>query len=473
MTIRRQYSLPNCTLILEGLSEATGAVGSQIDTRPLMTILVNAECHLAGQKQPLSGGRDFLEGLVQVVSRYAQEFLSQVHHPKPAGDKPSVVQLHPMPDKNLHRLTLLPTAEGLLPMGASGEMVADGYRAGVEPGKPLQIDLTTVQLFDLVEAIDQLLADQRTLPDLNLRLQPVSRRYRKADQPVTKRAAPAALGTTSLVLAAIAFFLVPIPEVRQPQPNSRETNSQTSEGESPTTRTTPPSASELEKTLASAQEITDPTELDYLKRNLYRKLSQGWENRGQVNQNLEYQVGVARDGTVVGYKSVDDTPMEESQRTPLPDLLYIPAEGGTASREPLAQFRVVFTRGGVLQISPWQGYTAQPGLGPEITDSATIRELNAQIYDELSDRWEGTPLSPRPLVYRVGVTEDGVIADYAPQNQPAWDYVEETPLEKLLKPEAAGIGSEESGFVPTKPLAHFQVVFKPDGVLEVSPFRGR
>ncbi|HEY9672257.1 MAG TPA: DUF4335 domain-containing protein, partial [Waterburya sp.] len=82
MTIRRQYSLPNCTLILEGLSDAPPTSGGQIDARPLMTMLVSAECHFSGIAQPLSGGRDFLESLVRAVSRYAQEFLSQVHHPK-------------------------------------------------------------------------------------------------------------------------------------------------------------------------------------------------------------------------------------------------------------------------------------------------------------------------------------------------------------------------------------------------------
>jgi hypothetical protein len=46
MTIRRQYILPNCTLILEGLSDGTGAVGNQLDARPLMTLLVNADAIL-------------------------------------------------------------------------------------------------------------------------------------------------------------------------------------------------------------------------------------------------------------------------------------------------------------------------------------------------------------------------------------------------------------------------------------------
>ncbi|MCA1993905.1 MAG: DUF4335 domain-containing protein, partial [Coleofasciculus sp. S288] len=282
MTIRRQYSLPNCTLILEGLSDGSTGPSGQIDARPLMTILVNAECHFAGQEKPLSGGRDFFESLVRAVSRYAQEFLSQLSHPKPHGDKPELVQLQRLKDKNLHLLTLLPTAEAH-PVGAEAGMIRDSVSHGaiaggtipsgvITQGMPVQLYLSTVQLFDLVEAIDQFLADRRTLPDLSVSLEPLPRRYRKADQPITQRAAPAALGLSSLALAAIAFFLVPIPEVREPKPVGAEGNTSETASPTPTSdpqasatpKPSPPSTSELEEALASTKEITDPTELNYL-----------------------------------------------------------------------------------------------------------------------------------------------------------------------------------------------------------------
>jgi hypothetical protein len=481
MTIRRQYSLPNCTLILEGLSDGTAAVGGQLDARPLITILVNAECHFAGQVQSLSGGRDFFESLVRSVSRYAQEFLSQVHHPKLHGDKPELVQLQKVKDKNLHRLTLLSTADAL-PAGSSLGMAANSASHSlVAQGAAVQIDLTTVQLFDLVEAIDQFLADRQTLPDLGVTLQPVSRRYRKADQPVTKRAAPAALGMTTLALSAIAFFLVPVPQVREPKPSTPQPNASQTTSSSPssepqpagTPTATPPSASDLETVLTSAPEITDPTQLRFLQRNLYKKINQAWKNRESLDKNLEYRLGVGKDGAIVGYKPVNEAADgDASTQTPLPDLLYIPATGSIANQEPIAQFRVMFNNRGILQISPWRGYTGQPSLGPEITDAAAISSLNEQLYQQIRDRWSGTPTYQQELVYRVGVTENGVIADYEPKNQPAWDYVEQTPLESLLKPEEAGIGQEDAGLLPQKPLAQFRVVFKPSGVLEVSPLQG-
>jgi hypothetical protein len=349
----------------------------------------------------------------------------------------------------------------------------------MEQGRPRQLDITTVQLFDLVEAIDQFLADRRTLPDLSVTLEPVSRRYRKADQPIAQRAAPATLGITSLAVAAIALSLVPVPRVREPkpatpQPNARETASptpETSPSATATPQASPPSSEELEKVLTSAPEITDPTQLRLLQRIVYNKVNRAWKNRGQVERNLEYRVGVGKDGAIVGYKPIDETPIDASQKTPLSELLYIPATGTVTASEPIAQFRVVFDKRGILQISPWRGYQGKPSLGPEITDSAELKDLNEKLSQQLRENWKNSPTFPKSLVYRVAVTKDGTIADYEPRNQPAWDYVQQTPLETLLKPEAVvKSGSGES--VAQEPLAQFQVVFKRSGVLEVSPLRG-
>ena len=482
MTIRRQYSLPNCTLVLEGLSDNPPTGGGLIDSRPLMTILVNAECYFSGAEQPLRGGRDFFESLVRSVSHYAQEFLSQVHHPKLHGDKPELVQFQKLPDKNLHRLILFAMAEAI-PAHSGGGMPPSPF-AGMAQGVAGQLTLTTVQLFDLVEAIDQFLADGRTLPDLKVSLEPVSKRHRKADEPMAKRAAPAALGITGLALSAIAFFLVPIPREPKPptpQPNASNTASP-SPGGSPspsatgsplptaTAKPTPPSASDLEKVLSSNPEITDATQLRFLQRRLYRKVDANWKDRGQAAQNLQYRVSVARDGSLIGYQPIGSTPAEAAKQTPLLDLLYIPATGSIPNNEPIAQFRVVFnrTRKGSLEISPWRGYSGKPSLGPQITDSASVSRLKDQLYKQIRESWTETPKFPKDLVYRVAVTAEGAIGDYEEKNQPASDYVDQTPLEKLIKPEAAGLDSVQT--LEQKPRAQFRVVFKPNGVLEVSPY---
>ncbi|MBD0343420.1 MAG: DUF4335 domain-containing protein [Coleofasciculus sp. Co-bin14] len=486
MTIRRQYSLPNCTLILEGLNDGTATGAGQLDPRPLMTMLVNAECRFAGTEHTLSGGRDFLESLVMSVNRYAQEFLSQLSHPKLPGEASEIVQLQKNRDNNLHRLIVLPSTDAIL---ASAGMLHDSRPHSATPnGKPMQVDLTTVQLFDLVEAIDQFLADRRTLPDINVPLEPLSRRYRRADQPMAKRAAPAALGMASLAVAAIAFFLVPVPQVREPKPSTPQENSGNTASPSPdgrqataTPNSSSPSPAELEKALTTTQEITDPAQLLQLQQKLYDTLDPQWKNRGELNENLEYRVGVGKDGAIVGYKPANRAAAgDATQKTPLPDLLNIPVTGSIASSEPIADFRVAFSNRGILQISPWKGwdkYRSKPSSStssprtPEITDTAVLESLNSKLYQQIQDNWKERGLS-QDLDYRVGVTKEGEIAEYVPIN-PAYEAnADQTPLKSLTKPEATSSTSEKPEVSSQQPLAQFRVVFRRNGVLEVSPYRG-
>lgn len=215
MDVRRQYSLPNCTLVLEGSSDEHNNPDS-VDGRPLLSTLTRVSCYFAGVEMPLQGKRAFLENLVAVVSAYAQECLSGVHHPlHVAKDQERIVfeKINP----SLHLLRWYPPAD-------------------ISPD-PLELELTTVQLFDLVEAVDQLIADTRTLPDLFLQLQPVSRRHRQSDEPFIQRLVPLTVGVSSLALATLICFLLPIPEVRKPEANTTGNPTQTL----PTSQGNPPS----------------------------------------------------------------------------------------------------------------------------------------------------------------------------------------------------------------------------------------
>lgn len=194
--VRRQYSLPNCTLVLEGSSDKTTSIDS-FDGRRVLSTLKQATCHFAGIETKIQGGRVFFENLVRAVSAHAQQCLSSVSHPPLApaeGEQITLTQI----ESNLHLLTWHPP-----------EDVSE---------QPVELQLTTVQLFDLVEAIDQFFADSHTLPDFCLKLQPVSRRYRQSDLPFIQRMIPLALGVSGLALAALACFLIPIPEVKKPEP---------------------------------------------------------------------------------------------------------------------------------------------------------------------------------------------------------------------------------------------------------------
>ncbi|MDZ8096630.1 MAG: DUF4335 domain-containing protein [Nostoc sp. DedQUE04] len=474
MNIQRKYSLPNCTLLLEGLSDVTRAAQFQ-EMRPELSILVNAECYLSGYNQPLTGGREFFESLVRAVSGYAQEFLSTVPNPQAHNQESELVEFQKI-DGNRHRLII------------HSENAPEGFdRSNNSKRPPIEIDLNTVQLFDLVEAVDQFFADTQTLPELSLELQPVTRRYGGASQAVIRQAVPAAIGVSSLAVAAIAFNLIPPPQIRPPQPKPDEQSSSTTNNLNPpasaaatpiaaATPTTPPTADQkpvvkdLEALLNTVPEITDPSQLRALNRQVYNQVHPAWTKRSGLQQDLIYRLGVAADGAIVGYKAVNKEANQEVGQTPLPNLLYNPANRAPISNEPIAQFRIVFTTNGVLQVSPWRGYAKTPEVvGAKITDSNITKGLNQKLYNTVRQTWSGTPTFTRDLKYRVAVNKDGVIADYEPLNQVAFDYFRETPLPKMFNDI---YGSNVAPPNDKEPLAHFQVIFKPNGKLEVTPWKG-
>ncbi|XQQ07206.1 MAG: DUF4335 domain-containing protein [Leptolyngbya sp. IPPAS B-1204] len=389
MTIQRQYSLPNCKLVLQGLSSETATTTSG---RPLLSMVTNVECHLAGQKVPLTGGRAFLDSLVLSVSDYAQGYLSGIRHliHRDRRQQTGLVQIEQVGD-NLHCLTVQPEAE---------------------PAEVQAIDLTTVQFFDLVEAIDQMVADAQTLPDLAPKLEPLSRRYVVSQEPIAKRAAPAAIGITGLAAAAALLFMLPVPEARRPQSISEEASTEQSSPtaspageattsppaspptESPTPEASPeatgspvpPSTAAVQGTglsLDNAPEITDPAELDRLTVQLYDRLDLDWKKNPTFDGELVYRVGVNQSGEIVGYKFANDAALTYLSDVPLADVQFgstaPPSDGSstdaspdaaeTAPKQPIAQFRVVFKSDGVLEVSPWDGQPTDPEVEASPTPS--------------------------------------------------------------------------------------------------------
>lgn len=317
MTIQRKYSLPSCILILEGLSDANAQPPT--DGRSLVSMLVNAECHFPNSQQPpLTGGRDFLESLVKAVSAYAQEFLSQVPHREARNFEQELVQVQKA-EKNRHRLTV-----------RTNETQTNANSANA----PISVDLTTVQLFDLVEAIDQFLADSRTLPNLSSAVVPVSKSNLASRQDMAKQAVPATIGLSSLAIAAITFFLVPIPEVQPPKPAAQSSSQSSSPSPAPA--------------------ITDPTQLEALNKKLYDQINNAWTTRATLDRDLSYQVVVSPQGAIVGYKPTDAIANEQIDRTPLRSLLKPPLTTPSPTPQPVAQYNVVFTKGGNLQITNWE-----------------------------------------------------------------------------------------------------------------------
>lgn len=69
------------------------------------------------------------------------------------------------------------------------------------------------------------------------------------------------------------------------------------------------------------------------------------------------------------------------------------------------------------------------------------------------------------------MTNDGAIAIVVADNNAAKTALDQTPLPALVEPAAAGIVPGET-ILPTEPLTQVNVVFQPNGVIEVSPWAG-
>ncbi len=465
MTIKRMYSLPYCTITLQGLSNEVDITGRSIEAFPVMSILLNAECYFAHCDQSMSGGKQFLESLVQTVSHYAQEFLSPISYPRSQKPAKAEVELTKLPQQELHRLSLSATTEEDPTVGK------------------MHIDLTTVQLFDLVEAVDQFLVDSYTLPDVGVPLISLSHRLAHPEEPLARRSIPVILGVASLSLASILFFLIPAPlpkPVESAESNNANTTSQPTPNPTSTPGTPPsptpsasitpspsPRAADLEALLTTNPEITDANKLRLIQTIVYENIFQNWQNRSEITEDTTYQVGVLEDGSLVGYQPVGQSAGSKIDKTPLPELLSIPSSSNELATKAIAQFRIVFTRRGALQISPWRGYSEPASNAPrqEITDSAKLGELNQNLAEILRKSWTTEPDYPTDLTYRVALTEDGKVTDFEPLNQPAFDYLKQTPLQQLRSNNSAADSLQ-------KPVGQFQVVFKTTGGLEVSPMRG-
>ncbi|MEO1558719.1 MAG: DUF4335 domain-containing protein [Cyanobacteria bacterium J06632_19] len=476
MNIQRKYSLPNCTLLLEGLSDASKTAQFQ-EMRPELSILVNAECTLSGYTQTFAGGSDFFESLVRAVSAYAQEFLSNISNPQAHNSESELVQIEKVTN-NIHKLRV------------RSDIPKENLNNARSANQTIEVDLNSVQLFDLVEAVDQFFADTQTLPELTLELQPVARRHGAVNSALLEQAVPATVGLTSLAAAAIAFNLIPAPKFPEEPAAQNKVDSTTQTVKSsdnpkvqpkPETNTTkespvqatatssdaPQAIQDLEKLVSSAPEITNRKRLTNLNTQVYKQINQAWNSRQGLPSDVVYRIGAAADGAIIGYKAESQTANEAIEKTPLPKVLYSPASSGAIANEPIAQFKVVFKKTGVLEVAPWNGYgNRSDNIGTQINDQNTLSNLNQKLSAALSQNSGGNTTYKEDLKYRVAVKQNGSIADYEPLNKAAFDNFRQTSIPKLFQGDNTGNAQQK------EKLAQFQVEFKPGGKVEVAPWQG-
>jgi Domain of unknown function (DUF4335) len=200
MSINRQFSLPNCVLILEGLSNAPE--GTAAGSRPELSVLTRFECYFAREKKALVGGLDLLQGLIAATNDCVQSWISGI---------PSTQ--HKRSDTGLG--VEIKPANGGFDLMVPEDLLSQGL---ADPSKDpetsvLQLHISAVQLFDLMEAIDQLVADDQTLPTLQTKLRSRSKKETLSGSLVTEQSAPVALGAASVAVAAVAMFFMPIPKI--------------------------------------------------------------------------------------------------------------------------------------------------------------------------------------------------------------------------------------------------------------------
>ena len=510
MTIRRQYQLPNCSLILDGLS-----IDPQPGSEDVMSLLVNAECRISGLERSLNGGYNFFAALVRAVSQYSQEILSGFAHPQVVEGEPLLVHINPG-EGPYHHLVVQPEIADL---GDSGD------------GRAIDIKLSSVQLFDLTEAVDQFFDDTRTLPELQTNLSPLPKRFVRTDEPLSDRALPVILGAGSLVVATMALGLLPLPEMRDPAAEraqgdeAAEVASVDTDGaEPPSGEGATPDADSLAAANTSsplwteAPRIEDADEINRLQTQLQTQLEENLDAEAQFAQPLSYQVAVNEAGSVVGYQFGNDAALRDVDKTPLNVLARENAGREGLEEDAIAQYTVAFDNDGV-SVEPIEVADSTETAAPEVAESeaaepeaaepedsevaqleepresasasaeaetdaaatpatstsvtfeneppATLRSLsevetlNNNLKRTIVDAREQPRVGKAAATYRVRVKEDGTVIGYQPTSQDAQGALKETPLPKLLKS-----APEET------PSVDYRVVFTERGVVEVSPWWG-
>jgi hypothetical protein len=518
MTIQRQYSLPNCVLTLEGMDSLAEAG----EARPTLSVLLSVTCQFPAHNFSFSCDRSFFEQFAQVVSQYAQSGLSGIRSPQlPLTLDPHQPGVTLIPaDGGKHKLLLVPPPN---PEGPD--------ERSAHSGQVTEILLTPLQLFDLVETIDQVYSDPKTLPDAQQLFSPVSRHDLANAEPLVQRVAPVAVGASGLAVAAGVLFLLPVPKVQQPKdvlrpkptptPQSQATAQPQAQAQPSSSRPEPsvqpiapapasstpapaaaaspapttsatgaiaPTAKAPSTTAGSqaadalitpAKPITNRNQLAALERYLYGELNNAWKDRQAAAIALNYRVSVGEDGSIIGYLPENALAQSAVNQTPLPKLLFTPLDRLDRSRtgEPTASFQVSFSQAEGVQITPMQSApmksvssgdgAPQQVQSPTLNDGLLRAEARTRLEQSLHQAWDRDRAPSMPLMYDVRVNRMGEGVDFKAANQRAASKGQ-FPLPQLLKLSHSVIKGA-NGKIQLAPLAEFRVIFWPDGSIDVRP----
>ncbi|HIK28291.1 MAG: nitrate ABC transporter ATP-binding protein [Oscillatoriaceae bacterium SKW80] len=114
------------------------------------------------------------------------------------------------------------------------------------------------------------------------------------------------------------------------------------------------SASEPSVATSTAATITEPVKLEELNKTLSEKIKQNWQQKTPTfTEELIYIVKVNSAGAIIRYEFGNEAASEYVKDTPLPDLVDSASSTAAAdAKESLANFKVVFTPTGEVQVTP-------------------------------------------------------------------------------------------------------------------------
>ncbi|ERT08309.1 hypothetical protein M595_1739 [Lyngbya aestuarii BL J] len=108
---------------------------------------------------------------------------------------------------------------------------------------------------------------------------------------------------------------------------------------------TPETATPEETMTAAAPEEVDTTQLS---QSLYNQIDSTWTS--PVDGESAYVVKLNSEGEIIGYEPKSQVAKNNVENTPLPELV----KSDAASTDPAAQFEVVFSTSGILEVKPPQ-----------------------------------------------------------------------------------------------------------------------
>ncbi|MGB3534533.1 MAG: hypothetical protein WBA13_13590 [Microcoleaceae cyanobacterium] len=92
-------------------------------------------------------------------------------------------------------------------------------------------------------------------------------------------------------------------------------------------------------------------------------------------------------------------------------------------------------------------------------DPAQLEQLSQTVYQTIDQAWTTTPVTGES-VYRVKVDQNGSIIGFEPKSSVATQNVDNTPLPEL---------ASSQGVTTAPSFAEFDVIFQPDGLLQLNP----